>query len=222
MNPLVLPATDPVSILTAARLLREGGVVAIPTDTVYGLAASVFQAEAIERVYRLKQRPREQQVPVLFATAADLPVLVETIPGLAWRLIEHFWPGALTLALPTRRPSPSLIGRGNRTIGVRMPAARSTLELLQTLGEPVVGTSANVSGRPSATTAAQVVAELPGVDAVLVDDGVIQGVASTVVEVTAQGVVVHREGAVPVRRLREVIGTRTLVRERLVPPQSSR
>ncbi len=210
-NPLLLAAEEPESILTAAQILREGGVVVLPTDTVYGVAASIFQADSIGRVFRVKRRPPEARVPVLLASAADLPIVVEDIPRPAWNLIYRFWPGPLTLVLPSRSSVSSVITARGRTLAVRVPAARSCLEVLQVLGEPVIGTSANVSGAPPALRADDACRQLgEGVDAILVDDDAVRvGTSSTVVEITDGPPLVHRIGAVSVEEVRDAIGVST-------------
>jgi L-threonylcarbamoyladenylate synthase len=206
----LLPAADPANIVAVSRLLRDGGVAVIPTDTVYGLAASVYREPAVDRIYAIKQRPRERQVPILLATAADLPLLVEEIPRGAWTLITHFWPGPLTLILPARPTVPRWIRGDSSTVGVRVPAGRSCLQLLQSVGEPLVGTSANVGGGPPALTAQEAMESLGSeIDAVLVDDaGLTAGSPSTVVEVSESGAVVHREGEVSASRIRQALGLR--------------
>lgn len=213
----LLVATEAGAIADAAALLREGGLVAIPTDTLYGLAASVFQPEAVERVFEAKRRPAEARVPVLIATAADLPLLAETVPADAWKLINRFWPGAVTLAFTARRTIPDVLTRGGQTVAVRVPAARTALRLLETLGEPVVGTSANLSGAPAATTAEEVLAQLGGrIDAVLEDDAAVAGgPPSTVVDLSGEVPVIVRVGAVSADAIRGAIGTRVNVEERL-------
>jgi L-threonylcarbamoyladenylate synthase len=212
-----LLARDPHAIADAAGLLREGSVVAIPTDTLYGLAASVFRPEAVERVFTAKQRPAEARVPVLIATAADLPLLAAKVPRDAWKLIDRFWPGALTLAFTARRTLPQVLTRGGQTVAVRVPAARTTLRLLEALGEPVVGTSANLSGSPPAVTAEEVLAQLSGrIDAVLEDDAVVAGgPPSTVVDLSGEIPVIVRVGAVSADAIRDAIGSRVNVQQRL-------
>jgi L-threonylcarbamoyladenylate synthase len=199
---------DPEGILGVARILRSGGIAILPTDTVYGLSASIFHPEAVDRVFEAKRRPPDRRVPILLGTAADLPIIVSNVPHAAWTLIERFWPGPLTLVLPARSSVPGTITRGGRTVAVRVPAARSCLELLQVLGEPLVGTSANVSGSPAAVTAAEALAQLGGsVDAILQDDDAIDaGISSTVVQVTTGPVVIHRVGAVTPDAIRRVLG----------------
>jgi L-threonylcarbamoyladenylate synthase len=206
---VVLPAADPATTLSAARLLRDGGVVVIPTDTVYGLAASVYQQAPVERIYAIKQRPPERQVPVLLATAADLPLLVEEVPRAAWALIARYWPGPLTLVLPARTSLPRWIRGEGRTIGCRVPASRTCLQILQVVGEPLVGTSANVVGASPALTASEALDQMGGmVDAVVDDDRLLDGTVSTVVELTETRAIVHRAGAVSTSALRQVLGVR--------------
>jgi L-threonylcarbamoyladenylate synthase len=204
----VFSGSDPEGIMRIARVLRNGGIAVIPTDTVYGLAASIFHKGAVDRVFEAKRRPPDRRVPLLLGTAADLPILVSTVPHTAWKLIDRFWPGPLTLVLPARSSVPDSITRGGSTVAVRVPGARSCLELLQVLGEPLVGTSANVSGCPAALTAADALSQLDGaVDAVLEDDAAIDArVSSTVVEVTTGPAVIHRVGAVTPDAIRRVLG----------------
>lgn len=205
---LVLDARDPEAILVAADLLRGRGVVAIPTDTVYGLAAMMFDADAVARTFEVKRRAPDAAVPVLLATASDLPLLTTGVPGPAWKLIERFWPGAVTLVLPARPSVPDVVTAGGDTVAVRVPAARSCLRLLELLGEPVIGTSANVSGQPPATTAAQVLESVGSeIDAVLADDASVwSGAPSTVVEVTGGRPVIHRVGAIGEDQIMQALG----------------
>lgn len=189
---------------------------AVPTDTVYGLAASVFHHDAVRRVYALKSRPPELRVPVLLATAADLPILATPPPRIVWNLIGAFWPGALTLVLRAAPSAPRVITRNGGTVALRVPASKACLSLLQALGEPIVGTSANRSGRPPAMTAREVGEQLPDADAILVDDSSVRaGVPSTILEVTEQCVRVLRAGAVPIDDVRRVVGAAIPVQEEL-------
>lgn len=203
----LLTGENPADILTVARILREGGVAVVPTDTVYGIACSIFQPDATQRVFAIKRRDPGSRVPVLLASAADLTKLTRYVPRSAWRLIDAFWPGPLTLVLPATSSIPHAITRGGDTVAVRVPGARSTLELLQSVGEPLVGTSANVSGQPPLTSAAEAVRLLgPEVDAILADDAAIRtGVASTVVELVDGQAVIHRAGAITSEDIRGVL-----------------
>lgn len=207
---LVIPAGDAGSILSAVDLLREGGVIGVPTDTVYGLAARIFDEGAMEKLFAIKQRPADAPVPVLLASAADLTLLVERVPRLVWPLIRELWPGALTIVLPARSGvSRSITGVG-RSVAVRVPAARSALEVLEVLGEPLTGTSANLHGEPPALTGAEVVGRLGGqIEGVLVDDAAVKtGLPSTVLEVGDDTVAVRRQGAIETDHIRHVLGAR--------------
>ncbi|MGH2442775.1 MAG: L-threonylcarbamoyladenylate synthase [Chloroflexota bacterium] len=211
--PVVFLGSDPRSITGAAKLLRGGAVLAIPTDTVYGLSASVFRPEAMRRVLRVKERSHTQGLPVLLATAADLPILTGDVSRAAWKLIAAFWPGALTLVFPAKRGTPVELTGGGTTVAARVPAGRTILSLLQSLGEPVVGTSANIHGQMPAVTAAQVLERMPDrIDGILVDDELPgSGEASTVVEIVSDRCFVHRRGAIPAEALRQALGSMALV-----------
>jgi L-threonylcarbamoyladenylate synthase len=209
----IYPASDPASVRQVAALLRNGGVAVIPTDTVYGLAASVFDDDAVARVFRVKGRASDVAVPVLLQTAADLPLLVADVSSIAWKLIDRFWPGALTLVFPARPSVSRALTGGGRTVAVRVPAARSCLQLLESVGIPLVGTSANRSGDPAATTAMEASVAIGGeVDAILEDDASVSGpIPSTVVELVDGNPVVHREGAISADAIRRVVGSRVSV-----------
>src|SRR5947209_17299088 len=120
----MMPAGDHANILVTANVLRNGGIAVIPTDTVYGLAASLYQPKAIERVFQAKQRPLDKRVPVLLASARDLAGLVTEVPRVAWKLIDVLWPGPLTLVLRADDLCPRALTRGGDTVAVRVPAAR--------------------------------------------------------------------------------------------------
>ena len=209
---------SPAAIVEAARLIRDGAVVAIPTDTVYGLAASLFQEEAMARVHEVKRRPGDQPFPILLGTAADLTTVVSSVPRLAWRLIDRFWPGPMTLVLPARPTLSAYVRSRGGTVAVRVPGGRACLLLLETLGEPVIGTSANVHASAPAETARQVVDRIGHlVDAVLEDDPAVRGgQASTVVEVGDSVLVVRRRGAVPFDAVAGAAGPRVRVLNELV------
>ncbi len=212
--PVSLRADRPEDILSAARILRTGGLVVIPTDTVYGLAASVFQPEAIERIFEVKRRPPESALPVLLASAVDLPILVRDVPRTAWILINRFWPGPLTLILPASPTLTREVTRGSDTVAVRVPAHRPTLMLLQCLGEPIAGTSANMHGAPPASTSDEVIRQIgANIDGILVDDETPRsGLASTVVEVLPDECVLHRKGSIGADQIRQAVGLRLTIK----------
>jgi L-threonylcarbamoyladenylate synthase len=185
-------------IEAAAELLKKGGVVAYPTDTVYGLGASPFCQEAVDRIYRIKQRLRHLPFPILLADEEQLSEVVESVPEIARLLIKHFWPGGLTLVLPKKPSFPGGGTRNEKNIAVRIPAHEVTVTLIRMAGVPLIGTSANISKLPSALTAREVEVQLGSVIDLIVDGGKCPGgVESTVVDVTWNVPLILRRGAVP-------------------------
>ncbi len=188
-------------------ILKEGGLVAFPTDTVYGLGASMTIFQAVERVYRVKERPHNMALPLLLADKSQVTKVAATVPPVAWLLINHFWPGGLTLVLPKSSYVPSLITAGGTTIAVRTPAHPVPIALIEGLGTPIVGTSANLSGKPSPLTADEVVAQLCDRIDLVIDGGRCPGgKESSIVDVTGETPVLLREGAISQKELEQVCG----------------
>ena len=192
----VLPASEE-AIGVAARILAEGGLVAFPTDTVYGVGAHAFQPDAVERIYVAKIRPRDKAIPILLARADDLVLVAEGITETAWLLAERFWPGGLTLVLPKKAKVPDVVSAGGPTVAVRVPDHPVFLALVAALGAPLAATSANLSGRPSLITAQDVEAELGGRIELILDGGACAGgVPSTVLDLTTDPPTILRAGAI--------------------------
>jgi len=187
-------------------ILREGGVIAFPTDTIYGLGASVDKIEAVRRIFRIKQRPAGMGLPVLVADKEQLLRVVAEFPPLAACLAERFWPGALTLVLPKAKDlSPVITGCAD-TVAVRMPAHPVTLALLRGLGVPIIGTSANKSGQPNPTNAEEVRAQLGDEVDMIIDAGKTAGdVASTIVVVSGDRIKVLRLGVISAEDIEKVV-----------------
>jgi L-threonylcarbamoyladenylate synthase len=178
-------------------VLREGGVIAFPTDTVYGLGADAFDPAAVERVYEIKDRAREQQVPLLIADMQQMAALTDAPTDLALFLARRFWPGGLTLVLPTGASVPTHLARAPG-IALRIPDHPLCLTLIRGLGRPIVGTSANISGTPPALTAEEVREQLGARIDLIIDGGRCPGgKESTVVDVTHQTPAILREGIIP-------------------------
>jgi L-threonylcarbamoyladenylate synthase len=206
-SPLILSAADPQNIQRTATILRKGGVAVVPTDTVYGIAADAFQPDAVRRVFEIKHRPTGAAMPILLGTAADIPLVARRIPRAIWRLIGRYWPGPLTIVLLALPSVDQAITGAGGTVAVRVPGSNSCLQLLASFGTPLVGTSANVSGHPAAGTAREAFEQIGGiVDVILEDDASLRGVASTVVELSDDGWKVHREGAVTIDDIADVMG----------------
>ena len=188
--------TDPVEEALAA--LRAGLVVAVPTDTVYGLAAVASDPAATDRIFAMKQRPADVVLPVLVASLEQARSIGSLPPGsCAARLAARWWPGALTIVVPRTAAGASLaLGGDAATVGVRCPASPVVQRLAAAAG-PLAVTSANLHGRPTPSTAAGVAAEFGPAVAVVVDGGVLPGAPSTVVScVDAAGLRVLRAGAI--------------------------
>jgi L-threonylcarbamoyladenylate synthase len=196
-----------LSLRGAADLVRRGGVIAFPTETFYGLGACPFDARAVQRIVALKDRSlRAGPILVLIRSRADLAAFVSEITPAAERLMEACWPGPLTLVFRASAAVPSVLTADTGTIGVRLPAHPDVQRLLEAVGGPLTGTSANRSGRPPATTADDVARALgDGVDAILNGGETPGGLPSTVVDTTVSPPRVIREGRVPTASLRSVL-----------------
>ncbi len=195
-------------VRAAVRVLRSGGVVAIPTDTLYGLAACALDEQAVRRIFRLKGRPEGMALPLLVAYAGDLDRYSMDVPEIARALAERFWPGALTLVLRKASIIPDVVTGGKPTVGLRVPDHWVPRAIVRELGAPITGTSANLSGMPGLTTAQAVREQLGGQVDLVVDGGEAPGgVPSTVLDVTASPPRVLRQGAVPAAEIAAVCQT---------------
>jgi L-threonylcarbamoyladenylate synthase len=193
LKALLLPA-DLRSIAVASAIVRRGGVVAYPTDTVYGLGCNPFDAAAVGRLVEAKGR-ESKPIPVLCASARDAARLVE-LGQTAMELARRYWPGALTIVAPLTIEVPSLLDQRTGWLGVRVPDDKTALALATGCGGTITGTSANLSGEPSSRSAGDVFMSLGDrIDAIL-DDGARGGAESTVVRVEGEAVEVLRRGAV--------------------------
>jgi len=193
---LVLPASQRGSIGRAVAMLHAGGVVAFPTDTVYGLGAHSHMASAIEKLYEIKGREHQKAIPLLLARVEDVASVTREVPEVAWRLAERFWPGPVTLVLPKAATVLDVLTAGTGSVAVRIPAHAVTLELISALGAPLAATSANLSGQPEAVTAEEVQDALGARVTLVLDGGRCPGgVASTVVDLTSSPPTIRRRGA---------------------------
>ncbi|MEW6028599.1 MAG: L-threonylcarbamoyladenylate synthase [Chloroflexota bacterium] len=204
MKTEILQATDPRAVPLALEILRGGGLVAFPTDTVYGLGALAHDGEAIGSIYVAKERPPEKAIPILIWDAEDLEKVAMDVPEMARRLAARFWPGPLTLVVPKRADLPEAVS-ATATVGVRMPDHPAARTLLRAAG-PMAVTSANRSGGENARRAEEVLAQLNGRIPLVLDGGETPGgVASTVVDCTGAEPVILREGPVTLEQIRSAI-----------------
>ena len=193
----------------AAGRLRKGGVVAIPTDTLFGLAADAFNCEAIERVFAIKERPEGMALPVLLAGFDQLPAVATEVSGAVATLTGTFWPGPLTLVLPRAVAVPPRLTAGAPTVAVRVPAHPVPRRLARMLGRPVTGTSANISGAPDPLTVAEVRRQVgERVDCIIEGGPDPAGTASTIVDLSDGTPRLLREGAIPFADIAAVLNTR--------------
>ncbi len=197
-EPHVLPSSAPRAIEWAVETLVGGGVIAIPTDTVYGLAASVFSAPALARVYEIKGRPLDRSLPVLVSSIEALERLTEPLDDRVASVLDRYWPGPLTVVLPARHGFDQFLVSESGGIGVRMPNHPLALEVIEKAGGAIACTSANLSGQPPARSAAEVAASIGDVTDLILDGGIAPGgVASTVILIREGLISVIREGAIP-------------------------
>ncbi len=205
MNTEVLSAQDPLALPRALEILQLGGLVAFPTDTVYGVGALAFDGAAVESIYAAKDRPVEKAIPVLIGDADDLAKVSAEVPEIALKLAARFWPGPLTLVMPKHPKLPEAVSSAP-TVGVRIPGHPVARALLRLAG-PMAVTSANLSGQPSPSTAQEVFAQLGGRIALILDGGKTPGgVPSTVVDCIGVEPQVLRAGAIPKSEIMAVSG----------------
>ncbi len=194
------------SLKVAAEILKAGGTVALPTETVYGLAASALCDSAVAKIFAAKGRPQDNPLIVHVANTEMLSGVAREIPEMAYRLAEKFWPGPLTLVLPKGERVCHSVSAGLNTVAVRCPKNETALDLIRESGLPLAAPSANLSGSPSPTKAAHVVADLNGkIDAVLMGEDCAVGVESTVVTLVTNPPRLLRPGAVTAEQLREFL-----------------
>ena len=200
MQTITLQVDEPDAIQRAARLLREHKLVAFPTDTVYGLGALAFSADDVAALYRAKERPPEKAIAVLLADQSMVDLVADHVSDVARRLMDRFWPGALTIIVPKRVDLPDSVS-GGTTVGLRVPALDATRQLLALTG-PLAVTSANRSGLASPRTAAEVLEQLDGRIHAVLDGGMTGGIPSTVVDCSRTPPAIVRTGPITDRQLR--------------------
>ena len=194
-------------IKLAIAILKKGGIVAYPTDTVYGLGADPMNEQAVDRIYKVKKRLSNLPLPLLLAEKSDLLRVAAVVPEIAWQLAERFLPGGLTLVLRKGPWVPATVTAGGDTVAVRNPNHPITIALIRGLGTPIVGTSANLSGRANPVTAEEVREQLDNEVDFIIDGGRCPGgTESTVLDVTGKVPVLLREGAIPRAELTKLCG----------------
>lgn len=194
------------SVKKASEILAEGGIVALPTETVYGLAASAYSDDAIRSVFVAKGRPQDNPLIVHISSLDMLDEIACNIPESAYECAREFWPGPFTMVLPKSDKIASSVSGGLDTVAVRFPSEKTICDIIAQSGLPLAAPSANTSGRPSPTTAAHVVSDLDGrIDAVVMGDDCMIGVESTVVSLVGEKPRLLRPGAVTPTQLKKIL-----------------
>jgi L-threonylcarbamoyladenylate synthase len=195
----------PTAVLAAVRALGQAQAVAIPTDTVYGLAVDPFRPGATDRIFEAKRRPRDVSLPLLVSGVEQALAVSTAVPDRARALMARYWPGALTIVLPARAGLGADLGDDEATVGVRSPAHPVPLALCAAVG-PLATTSANRHGEAPLTTAQAVADAFGDAVPVVLDGGLCEGSASTVVDCTGQELKLLREGRIPWADLQALVG----------------
>ena len=207
MNTLFLSAEDPKTAAIAANIIRQDGLVAIPTETVYGLGANGLSETAVAKIFEAKGRPQDNPLILHIAGPEQIELFCHHIPQAAYDLAEKFWPGPLTIVLPAKSIVPKRTTGGLDTVAVRCPDSDVTREIIRISGVPVAAPSANISGKPSTTTAEHVRHDHDGRIEAIVDGGSCRvGVESTIVDLTEERPRLLRPGGVTPEQLIEVLG----------------
>ena len=194
-------------ILQAARIIKSGKLVAFPTETVYGLGANALDKNAVKKIFEAKGRPSDNPLIIHISDIADLGMLADDIPGIAYELAERFWPGPLTLVLKKSKIVPKIATGGLDTVAVRMPKNKIALSLIREAGVPIAAPSANVAGKPSPTLAQHVSDDLSGRISMIIDGGRTKiGIESTVLDLSRKTPMLLRPGGVTVEQLQKIIG----------------
>jgi len=201
LNPLIrriLPGNPAQSLLSeAATIIRQGGVVAFPTDTFYGLAVNPFDPAAVARLFKIKNRSPLKPILLLISGMDMLGMLVEPPDSLARELMQEFWPGPLTLILKAQKHLPEALTGGSGKIGIRLPDAALPIRLMAEARLPLTATSANLSGEPSPATAQEVLSRLGGEIDLTLDGGPCNTVPSSLLDMTVSPLLLLRKGRIP-------------------------
>ncbi len=191
----------------AGKLLREGNVVAIPTETVYGLAANALDEKAVSEIFKAKGRPQDNPLIVHISEVYDMEKLCDSVPESAYKLANAFWPGPLTMIMKKNDTVSETVTAGLDTVGIRCPRGRFARAIIRAAGVPLAAPSANTSGKPSPTCVQHVIDDLNGKIPAIVDGGACSvGVESTVVDLTTNPPTLLRPGGITAAQLREVLG----------------
>ena len=194
------------SVGSAAEIIRGGGLVAVPTETVYGLAANGLDASAVEKIYEVKGRPSVKPLSLMVRSSEDIEIYCKDVPPQAVSLAKQYWPGPLTIVLPAREIVPDIVLAGGDTLGLRCPDSALTLQLIREAGLPLAAPSANPSGSESPKSAADVLGYFDGMIEAVIDGGTCSlGIESTLIDMSSAPYRILRQGALPEKKIRETL-----------------
>lgn len=220
MQILTLHEQEELELQLIKQELESGGVVVIPTETVYGLAANAFNEQAVNKIFEVKGRPKDNPLIVHISNVNMLNELVQEVPAKAKKLMDKFWPGPLTLVMKKQDILPDAVTCGLNTVGIRMPKHKLALKIIETVGFPLAAPSANLSGRPSPTEVSHCVEDLGEKVNFIVDGGRCEvGVESTVLLVAEEPFVILRPGIINQKQIEDVLQEKVLVNDGLQPKE---
>lgn len=197
---------DLIEIRKAVEIIRKGGLVAFPTETVYGLGANAFDEDAVDKIFKIKKRPTSDPIIVHISDMEQLDTVVKTVPKLVCRLAERFWPGPLTMIMERNELVPSNVSAGLPTVAVRMPSHRISVALIREARVPIAAPSANIFSRPSSTKAQHIIDDFSNSVDMIIDGGDSTiGLESTVLDMTSVPPVLLRPGGTSMEELKQVI-----------------
>lgn len=207
MNTQLLSANDETTQVLAAEIIKNGDLVALPTETVYGLGADGLNPSAVAKIFEAKGRPQDNPLILHIADASQIDTLCHDVPEAAYILAEKFWPGPLTMVLPARSIVPKCTTAGLPTVAIRCPDNEATRKIIALSGVPIAAPSANLSGKPSTTTAQHVMDDHKGKIPLIVDGGACRvGVESTIIDLTEDRPRLLRPGGITPEQLTAVLG----------------
>ena len=200
---------DKKAITDAATRLLAGELVAMPTETVYGLAANGMDELAVKKLYEAKQRPGYKAFSLQVPDVSMVNDIAQQVPDMAWRLFEKFCPGPITIVLPKKNTVPRVVTGGKKTVGIRIPANDIALAVLKAVGVPLAVPSANISAHPSPTSAQMVYDDMQGLIPLILDGGPCNlGIESTIVDCTGDEPVIIRQGAISEKKILDCINNK--------------
>lgn len=192
-----------------ANIIREGGIVIFPTETVYGIGTNGFNEESIRKIYEIKKRDFSKPISLLVSSMEMVKMVAEDISDLEYALMEKFWPGPFTIILKKKKTVPDILTANGDTVGVRMPSGEIAKKIIEYAGVPIATPSANISGKPSGTNIGNIIKDFDGKVDCIIDSGESKlGVASTIVKVINNVPYILREGSITKKQIEEVVNNK--------------